>query len=183
MPDPFCCASSTHSPKLFLLHRLARGLILQTPLSKVRRRLRPPGKREYYSIKKEAQAAAHIARVQHGRGKALATSAVLTKRPDTRCPSSFQSIERHKCHTHRPRLRLPGPPSFWRLCRAVKSIAFKCKNKLTGLGISLRRGCYAPTGRKEWPVRLPRSRFACPLAGKSGQINLKLDAFNGTYRL
>jgi hypothetical protein len=42
--------------------------------------LRPRGNREYYSTRKEAEAAAHIARVQHGRGKVLVTSAVLSKR-------------------------------------------------------------------------------------------------------
>jgi hypothetical protein len=39
--------------------------------------LRPRGKREYYPIKKEAEAAARIARVQHERGKVVVTSAVL----------------------------------------------------------------------------------------------------------
>jgi hypothetical protein len=42
--------------------------------------LRPHGKREYYPTRKEAKAAARIARVQHERGKVLVTSAALSKR-------------------------------------------------------------------------------------------------------
>ena len=41
--------------------------------------LRPHGKREYYASRREAEAAAHVARMQHERGKVL-VSAVLSKR-------------------------------------------------------------------------------------------------------
>jgi hypothetical protein len=41
--------------------------------------LRPYGKRQYYPLRQEAEAAAHVARIQHERVKVLA-SAALSKR-------------------------------------------------------------------------------------------------------